>query len=157
MNVNDIMDMSRQAIDKLATIAGHVQALGHDFGTDSPEYQEAATTWIHCQASIWRLLRINENGEGGGRLYAEGDLSMGLTTSYGLQVGIVFFRDRAYDGAMVNPDGKPHIYDWWAQRYHYCLMHRSPIANEECRGKGESEEPCLRHTVSLPGTWSTHS
>jgi hypothetical protein len=157
--MSDGMDVSPQAVDRLAAIAGHIQNLRHHFGDESKEYLDAAGSWINCQANIFRLLGTSGGG-GGGRLYAEGDLSMGLTTSYGLQVGIVFFRDRAYDGALINPEGESKVKEWWSAEYHYCLRHRAPIANEVCRGKpAESTEDdyCIPYKTMLPGTWSMHS
>lgn len=132
------------AVRKIALVQDYLSELSAMFGKTAPEYVETLSTWNRALSQAIGFAECD------GNLHASSDLSFGVSTSYGLYLGVIFFRDRRFDDAVVS---------YWTDRRpwntaHYCLSHALPYPNEQCR---DTDERCITAEVPVPGTWSLHS
>ena len=147
--------VNEHALATLANIGAAVDNLAAHLGTGSKRYREMADSWLRAQANVWQLLAT------GGTVSRDEDRSLYLVTSYGMHVGVIFFRDRAYaecavpadDAAPVGGlpavsmcrthDGAPFLWEATA-----CAVKASDVTVPGM---------CLHGYMALPGTWSLHS
>jgi hypothetical protein len=133
------LHISREATDVIAACADHVAALGRHYGTDSPIYHAAATSWAQRLAGLFTMTTGALT-----HISRDGDKSLYVTTSSGLVYGLIFHstsRRCTVDGcqARLTDDGIA-----------YTTAHDAVIGEHEHR-------PSYPFDAPQPGTWSIHS
>lgn len=135
-----VLTVSREAADVIAAATRHCGQLAHRYGATSPQYQDAARSWLH---NLARLFAMDFGART--RVTRDGELSLLVCTSSGFTYGIIFHPDRRHCTrpgchAVINDNGHAWTYQ--------------PDA-PAC--------PDGRHALSYPldaprpGTWSFHS
>lgn len=99
MSEGKVVEYTEQAVAVVSAMHERVQALGRHFGENSPEYTTAATSLMR------ELTRIVQGGfDNKATVMRDGDLSL-LVREGSFTYGIIFFRNRAWDGQDVPQPG----------------------------------------------------
>lgn len=137
------IEFSERAATRISEMASHVEDVAHHYGAESEVASKMATSLTRAIGQTFSLLAE------GGSLSTDGDRGLYVITSYGMHVGVVFFRDRSYDKAMVDQTSA-----------RTCIAHRGPWSDAEsprCDAGSDDEVWCMQRTVFVPGSWSLHS
>ena len=138
------IEFSERAATRISEMASHVEEVTHHYGVESDVAANMATSLTRAIGQTFSLLAE------GGSLSTDGERGLYIITNYGMHVGVVFFRDRSYDKAMVDQTSA-----------RTCIAHRGPWSDPEAMcdadANGVDKVFCMMRTVMVPGSWSLHS
>lgn len=139
------IEFSERAASRISEMTSHVEDVSHHYGAESTVAATMATSLTRAIGQTFSLLAE------GGSLSTDGERGLYIITSYGMHVGVVFFRDRSYDKAMVDQTSA-----------RVCIAHRGPWSDAEAPtcdadANGVDNVFCMQRVVMVPGSWSLHS
>ena len=138
------IEVTEMAAETIQRNGERINELAHAIGDEHPLATRMARSWAIAIGQAFALV-----GKGG-RVTMDSDTSLYLVTSYGMHVGVIFFRNRDFDDVM-DDQGKAGI----------CARHKQPMAEAALRcPQGHDKDAdffCYRVAIPVPGEWSLHS